>query len=112
MGSNHTGAAYFRNARHPNSPDGEVVPWIPISGLAGSKRFCSDRRMLFDETPFGLTRHFNDRRHEDREMSKGYALFTLITLGSAIAFYNTNAILSLFCLMLSIGALYGAGKLG
>lgn len=45
-------------------------------------------------------------------MSKGYALFTLITLGSAIAFYNTNAILSLFCLMLSIGALYGAGKLG
>lgn len=45
-------------------------------------------------------------------MSKGYLLFTLGSLGGAIAFYNTNAILSLFCLLLFIGACYGAGKLG
>lgn len=45
-------------------------------------------------------------------MSKSYLLFTLASLGGAIAFYNTSAILSLFCFMLFIGCCYGAGKLG
>lgn len=45
-------------------------------------------------------------------MSKGYLLFVLATGGGAIFFYNTNALLSLVCLLLAVGALYGAGKIG
>ncbi|MCB0324416.1 MAG: hypothetical protein KDD69_12625 [Bdellovibrionales bacterium] len=45
-------------------------------------------------------------------MSKSYALFTLASLGGAIFFYNTNALISLFCFLLFMGCAYGAGKLG
>lgn len=45
-------------------------------------------------------------------MSKSYALFTLGTLGGAVFFYNSNALISLFCLLLFMMCCYGAGKLG
>ena len=45
-------------------------------------------------------------------MTKSYALFMLVTLGGAIYFYNGNSFMALICLLLFIGACYGAGKLG
>ncbi len=45
-------------------------------------------------------------------MTKGYLFFTLASLGGAIAFYGSNAFLSLVCFLLFVGSCYGAGKLG
>jgi len=39
-------------------------------------------------------------------------LFALGSLGGAIFFYNSNALLSLFCLTMFVGACYSSGKLG
>ena len=45
-------------------------------------------------------------------MSKGYLLFMLGSIGGAIYFFKINSFISLICLLLFIGAAYGAGKLG
>jgi len=45
-------------------------------------------------------------------MSKGYTMFCLIALVGAIAFYRVNALISLVCFLLLVGASFGAGRLG
>lgn len=43
---------------------------------------------------------------------KGFALFSLIFLGGAIYFFKTNSFISLVCLLIFMGGLWGSGKLG
>ncbi len=45
-------------------------------------------------------------------MSKSYAFFTLASLGGAIFFFNSNALIALLCLLLFVGCCYGAGLIG
>lgn len=43
---------------------------------------------------------------------KGNALFFLIFLGLAIYFFKSNPFISLMCLLVLLGGLYGSGKIG
>lgn len=43
---------------------------------------------------------------------KGYGLFCLVVFIGAIAFYRVNALISMICFLLLVGAAFGAGKLG
>ncbi len=56
----------------------------------------------------------NERKVAEKEikMTKSYLLFTAGALGGSIYFYNSNALISLFCLGLFVMCCYGAGKLG
>jgi len=56
-----------------------------------------------------IKRDLNERRIS---MSKSYAFFTLASLGGAIFFFNSNALIALLCLALFVGCCYGAGLIG
>jgi hypothetical protein len=45
-------------------------------------------------------------------MSKGYALFCLVMLIGAVAFYRANPLISIVFFMMLVGAAFGAGRLG
>jgi hypothetical protein len=43
---------------------------------------------------------------------KGYTLFILIFLGLSIFFFKSNPFISLVCILILLGGLYGGGKIG